>query len=307
MAVFHQGPLTSGIRGKVGNLIFQMVNGIQVVRSMPYSIQDPNTPLQQIQRAAFSQAVIEWRDLNVEERALWDFQARLRGNRQTHLAARRVDHSPKPTCGTLFDGHNSVIAEKSREADYHREHGDDMPEPYELPAVPPFAKTKNIPPSHVQILLLLGTAGAPWNPDAPKNYDGLWWLFNETKERTADSKARVWVQPPYPIHSQRITIEDAAVVDWFELEWGILPHDGVLWAWKLQSKAATVRIVLPDDAEGPWEVTTPFVWKSQLDFLDAKYQDTKGSAVIRFYLKAGEAEGIFQVWPPPWTDLTPQP
>ena len=307
MAIFHQGPLTNGIRGKVGNLIFQMVNGIQVVRAMPASIQDPNSTLQQIQRAAFAQAVIEWRDLNVEERALWNFQASLRGNRQTHLAARRVDHSPKPTCGTFFDGHNSVVAQKSREADYKRMHGDEAPVPLDLQDPPPFAKTKNVPPAHVQVLLVLGSQGAAWNPDAPTNRDGLWWYYNEVVPRTFASRARAWVQPPYPTHSQRITIDDGTVGDpWEEIE-GVLPHDGVLWAWRLFVKTGSIRIVRPKDAVGPWEVSNPYVWKSQLDFLDVKFRDTKGSAVIWFYLPLELGQGIFQVWPAPLVDLTPEP
>ncbi|MBA7653085.1 hypothetical protein ES703_60927 [subsurface metagenome] len=66
-----------------------------------------------------------------------------------------------------------------------------------------------------------------------------------------------------------------------------------------------MRIVLPEEGPPPWEVTTPFVWKSQLDFLDAQFLDTKGSAVIRFYLPLELAYGIFQVWPAPLADLTP--
>ncbi len=274
---------------------------------MPASIQDPNTPLQQIQRSAFAQAVQEWRDLNVSERALWDFQASLRGNRNTHRAARRVDGTPKPTNGTLFDGHNSTVAQKSREADSKRMHGDVVPDPIDLQDPPPFSKTKNLPPAHVQVVLVLGSAGAIWNPDAPANYDGLWWFYREVVERTSGSLARAWVQPPYPIHSQRITIDDPAVPDWLAGFAGILPHDGHLWAWKLQSKALTVRVVLPDNALGPWEVTTPYVWKSQLDFLDAQFLDTKGSGVIRFYLPLELGQGIFQVWPAPLVDLTPAP
>lgn len=304
MARVQQGALTSGIRGRVGDLIFQMVNGVQIVRQMPASIQDPNTPLQQIQRSAFAQAVQEWRDLNVEERALWDFQASLRGNRNTHRAASRVDHSPKPTNRTLFDGHNSTVAQKSREADSKRMHGDVLPDPIDLQDPPPFAKTKNLPPAHVQVLLVLGSAGAFWNPDAPFNYDGLWWTFNEVTARTEGSKARAWVQPPYPIHSQRITIEEEEQPwPWSSIP-GIVEHDGFMWAWKLQVKALTVRVVLPDDALGPWEVTTPYVWKSQLDFLDAQFLDTKGSAVIRFYLPLELGQGIFRVWPAPLTNLT---
>ena len=304
MAIFHQGPLTNGIRGRVGNLIFQMVNGIQIVRAMPASIQDPNTPLQQIQRSAFAQAVTEWRDLNVEERALWDFQASLRGNRNTHRAARRVDGTPKPVNGTLFDGHNSTVAQKSREADSKRMHGDVLPDPIDLQDPPPFAKTKNLPPAHVQVFLVMGSTGAPWNPDPEANFDGLWWHYNEVVERTADSRARVWVQPPYPIHRQRITIDDVDVADpWAEIE-GVLPHDGAMWAWKLQVKALTVRIVLPEVGPPPWEVTTPYVWKSQLDFLDAQFLDTKGSGVVRFYLPLGLAYGFWQVWPA-LVDLTP--
>lgn len=307
MAVIHQGALTSGIRGKVGDLIFQMVNGIQIVRQMPPSIQDPNTPLQQIQRAAFTQAVQEWRDLNVEERALWDFGASLRGSKTRHQRARRVDHTPKPTNNEQFDGHNWVIAQKSREADYNRNHGDDTPAPIDLQDPPPFAKTKNVPPAHLQILLVIGSEGSAWNPEPFVNYDGLWWTFSEVTERTTDSKARAWVQPPYPIHSQRITIEDSEVVFPWSLIEGVLPGDGFMWAWKMHVKAVSIRVVRPKDAVGPWEVTNPYVWKSQLDFLDANFQDTKGSAVIRFYLPLGLIQGIFQVWPAPLVDLTPAP
>lgn len=297
MAVINNGPLTNGIRGKVGDLIFQMVNGIQVVRAMPASIQDPNTPLQQIQRAAFTQAVIEWRDLDVEERELWNFYARLRGNKQTHRAARRVDCGPKPTNGTLWDGHNGVVGQKSREADYNRMHGDVLPDPIDLQDPPPFAKTKNLPPAHVQVILVMGSKTGAFGGTPGVNYDGLWWFCNEVIPRVGPSRGRAWVQPPYPIHSQRITIEDEGVPDvWGESE-GILAHDFHLWAWKLQSQDQTVRIVVPDDDEGPWEVTTPYVWKSQLDFLDGAWQDTKGSAVIKFYLPLTMEFGIYQVWP----------
>lgn len=303
MAIFHQGPLTNGIRGRVGNLIFQMVNGIQIVRAMPASIQDPNTPLQQIQRSAFAQAVTEWRDLNVEERALWDFQASLRGNRNTHRAARRVDGTPKPTNGTLFDGHNSTVAQKSREADSKRMHGDVLPDPIDLQDPPPYAKTKNLPPAHVEVLLAIGSEGAEWNPNPGQpNLDGLWWYYREVVERTAGSSARAWVQPPYPIHSQRITIDDVDVSDAWPGAVEV-PFDGVMWAWKAQVKALTVRIVAPAVGEVPAFVQIPYVWKSQLDFLDAEFLDTKGSGVIRFYLADDLVEALWRVWPPPVTNL----
>lgn len=288
MAVFQNGPLTNGIRGKVGPLIFQMVNGIQIVRAMPASIQDPNTPLQQIQRAAFTQAVQEWNQLTVEERELWNFQASLRGNRQTHQAARRVDHSPKPTNGTLYDGHNAVVGQKSREADYYRLHDDVAPRPIDLQAPPPYAKTKNIPPSHLAILLAVDSNGT----------DGLWWYYKEVTPRTTGSFARAWVQPPYPIHSQRITMDDFAYAD----PWGEFhdyDYDGVMWAWKCQVGAATVNIV----GVAPPFVQIPYVWKSQLDFLDADFQDTKGSAVIRFYIPDDLGGGLWRVWPPPLVNL----
>ncbi len=307
MAVFHQGPLTNGIRGKVGNLIFQMVNGIQIVRSMPASIQDHNTPLQQIQRAAFAQAVAEWRLLTVEERAQWDFQVSLRGNRQTHLAARRVDGCPKPTCGTLFDGHNSVVAQKSREADSKRLHWNTEPAPIDLQKPPPFNKTKNVPPAHAYILLAVGSLGAAWSPLPGYNLDGLWWYYNEVVERTAGSLARVLVQPPYPIHRQRITMDDEFLLEPWGEEFVPGEFDGAAWAWKAQVKNATVRIVSETPPNGDREIQIPYVWKSQLDFLDTDFLDTKGSAVIRFYLPETLPEGLWQVWPAPLTLLAPEP
>jgi hypothetical protein len=135
--------------------------------------------------------------------------------------------------------------------------------------------------------------------------DGLWWYYKEVKTRTNGSKARAWVQPPYPIHSQRITIDDADVSD----PWGEYhdyEYDGVLWAWKAQVGAETIRIVgQAEEPNGPF-VQIPYVWKSQLDFLDADFQDTKGSAVIRFYLADDTAEGLWQVWPPPVVSLLPE-
>ena len=303
MAVFQNGPLTNGIRGKVGDLIFQMVNGIQIVRAMPASIQDHNTPLQQIQRAAFTQAVQEWNQLNVEEREKWNFFAGLRGNRQTHSAARRVDSAPKPLNGTLFDGHGGVVGQKSREADYGRDHGDVEPGEIDLQAPIPYAKTKNLPPAHVAVVLAVGTLDAVWNPwFGEPDIDGLWWYYSEPKARTADSKARAWVQPPYPIHTQRITMDDSEFID----RWGYLlgvDFDGWMWAWKAQVKAATVRIVALEQPGIPAFVQIPYVWKSQLDFLDAQFQDTKGSAVERFYLADDTAPGVWRVWPTPVTLL----
>lgn len=297
MAIINNGPLTNGIRGKVGDLIFQMVNGIQIVRSMPASIQDPNTPLQQIQRSAFSQAVQEWRELDVEEREKWNFQAWLRGNKVTHRAARRVDGTPKPTNGTLFDGHNSVVAQKSREADSKRAHGAVAPVPIDLQDPPPYAKTRNVPPAHIAIIIAVGSLGAAWNPDPLKeDHDGLWWYYSEPVARTAGSVARAWVQPPYPIHSQRITIDDATVTDWWGIAHG-LEYDGFMWAWKCQVQALTIRIVEPRDGEIPAKVNIPYVWKSQMDFVDAQFLDTKGSAVEKFYLPADLGEGLWLVWP----------
>lgn len=305
MAVFQNGPLTNGIRGKVGDLIFQMVNGIQIVRAMPASIQDPNTPLQQIQRAAFTQAVQEWNQLNVEEREKWNFWAGLRGNRQTHRAARRVDHSPKPTNTTLFDGHGGVVGQKSREADYNRLHGDDTPVPIDLQDPPPYAKTKNVPPAHSAVVLAVGSEGAVWNPvPGLPNLDGLWWYYSEPVPRTEDSKARVWVQPPYPIHSQRITIDDPAVPDAWA-PYTTWTYDGYLYAWKCQVQASTIRIVQPAFPPRPATVNIFYVWKSQLDFLDAQFQDTKGSGVVWFYLAEDTAEGLWRVWPPPVVSLLP--
>ena len=307
MAFINNGPLTNGIRGKVGDVIFQIVNGIQIVRAMPASIQDPNTPLQQIQRSAFAQAVQEWRDLNVEERELWNFYARLRGNRQTHKAARRVDHSPKPTNSTLYDGHNGVVAGKSHEADFNRMHDDTLPDPVDLPALPPYAKTKNIPPAHVGVVLAIGSEGAVWNPiPGQPNLDGLWWFYKEVKTRTNGSKARAWVQPPYPIHSQRITIDNPDDLN----PWGPsvpVDYDGLMWAWKCQVGALTIPIVTRPVEPALNEVQIPYVWKSQLDFLDADFQDTKGSAVVRFYLRADTPEGVFRVWPTPELQLLPAP
>lgn len=305
MAVFQNGPLTNGIRGKVGDLVFQMVNGIQIVRAMPASIQDPNTPLQQIQRAAFTQAVQEWNQLNVEEREKWNFFAGLRGNRQTHSAARRVDSAPKPLCGTLFDGHNGVVGQKSREADYQRRHGDVAPRAIDLQDPPPYAKTKNLPAYHVVVLLAVGSLGAAWNTYDPLvDYDGLWWYYGVPIPQSPASFARVWVQPPYPIHKQRITSRRDGAPDVWATYVGV-DYYSVMWAWKAQVQSATIRIVGPAVPPDDAFVQIPYVWKSQLDILDRDWQDTKGSAVVRFYLPDDLAEGLWQVWPPPLVSLLP--
>lgn len=306
MAIFQNGALTNGIRGRVGDLIFQMVNGTQVVRAMPASIQDPHTPLQQTQRDAFAQAVAEWRDLNVEERALWDFYATLRSNRQTRQRQRRVDGCPKPENGTDFDGHNGVARQKSWEAAKRRVHEPSMPPIIDLQTPPPFAKTKNLPPVSVQVLLAKGSLGAAWNPDPAVNYDGLWWYIKHLVTPTPDSRARVWVQPPYPIHRQAITAEDVTFPDiWAGLA-GIVPHDGYMWAWKFQSKAETIRIITPATGPGPWTLTVPFVWKYQHDIQDATFQSTKGSGVYRLYLPEAILDGLWVVWPT-LANITPGP
>lgn len=298
MAIINNGPLTNGIRGKVGDVIFQMVNGTQIVRAMPPSISDPNTPLQQVQRNAFTQAVVEWRDLDVHDRELWNFYAYLRSNRQARIRQRRVDGTPKPENGTNFDGHAGAVRQKSWEADYRRVHDPGLPPPIDLPDPPPFAKTKNIPPVSVQVLLAKGSEGAVWNPDpGGLNRDGLWWYFDNPVTPTPDSRARVWVQPPYPIHRQRITAEDPTFPDTWVAVPGVLAHDGYMWAWKLQVGASKIRIIEPDTGGPPWTLTTPFVWKYQHDIQDATYQSTKGSAVWRFYLPDGIADGLWQVWP----------
>jgi len=307
VAIIQNGPLTNGIRGKVGDLIFQMVNGKQIVRAMPASINDPHTENQQLQRDAFKQAVDEWSLLDVEERALWDFQARLRGNRTTYESAARMDGTPKPTNRTWYDGHNSVVARKSEERDWHRKDQPDVPPPpIDLPTPPPFGKTRNLPPVSVQVLLVMGSAGAVWNPDVPTNYDGLWWYFNHLVGPTEGSEARVWVQPVYPVHRQRIAKEREDIPDPWGAVPGVLPHDGYIWAFKFHSQAEKIRIVEPDDAAGPWEVTLPGVWKWQHDIQDATFQSTKGSAVGRFFLPKGLVVGIWALWPT-LTDITPGP
>ncbi len=292
-----QGPLANGIRGRVGNVIFQMVNGQQIVRAMPASIHDPRTYRQLLQREAFTQAVIEWRALTVEERGLWDFWAYLQGTRGTYENQRRVDGCPKPENGTLMDGHNGAVAQKSRERDAATRHDPEAPPIIGLQDPPPFAKTKNLPPQSVQVLLSVGSLQAGWNPAPDVNQDGLWWYFNNLKEPTEDSLARVWVQPPYPIHRQRIASEDDTLVDpWTEID-GVEDHDGFIWAWHLQVGAAEVRIITPEVGGPPWVLTTPFVWKYQHDMLDGTFQSTKGGAVNRMYLPDEIGVGLWQVWP----------
>lgn len=297
MAIVHQGALTSGIRGKVGDLVFQMVNGVQVVRQMPPSIQDPNTPLQQIMRSALTQAMQEWKGLSVEERAKWEFQAALRGRKNTHRVARRVESEIKPLDATLYDGHNAVVVQKCREADYNRTGGDLGPANIGLQEPPPYTKTKNRPPHHVVILLAVGSLGAAWNLLNPLvDYDGLWWFYSNAGLITSGSGARVWVQPPYPIHKQRI----AGSREPHANPWGSYvsqPFYYHMWAWKCQVKALTIRIVEPAPWAGVATVNIPHVWKSQLDYLDAEFRDSKGSAVVKFNLPAGLAEGLWQVWP----------
>ena len=164
----------------------------------------------------------------------------------------------------------------------------------------------NLPPHAVQGGLAGGSLAAHWNPAAAVNSAGLWWYFNHLIPPTAGSLARVWVQPPYPIHRQRITAEDGTEID----VWGdaglTTEHDGFMWARHLQVQSAEVRIITPEVGGPPWTLTTPFVWKYQHDELDANFQSTKGSAITRFYLPDGIGEGLWQVWPS-LVDLTPAP
>lgn len=306
MAIINNGPLTNGIRGKVGDLIFQMVNGTQIVRAMPASINDPHTWRQQLQRDAFKQAVVEWRKLNVEERALWDFWAYLRSSKVVRRAQRRVDGCPKPEGGTNFDGHAGAIIQKSKEIDHYAGiEGADPPEAW-LQDPPPFAKEKNLPPRTVQVLLVKESLGAAWNPLPLVNYDGLWFYAANPITPTPDSIARLWVQPPYPIHSQRIAKTDATVPDVWTAIPGVRTHDLHIWAPTLQVGKHTIRIITKLTGAPPRVLTTPFVWKWQMDTMDATFQDTKGSAVGRLYLQEDFPDGIWEVWPA-MGDLTPGP
>lgn len=306
MAIINNGPLTNGIRGKVGDVIFQMVNGTQIVRAMPASINDPHTPRQQFQRDAFKQAVLEWRALNVEERALWDFWAYLRSSKVVRRAQRRVDGCPKPENGTNFDGHCGAIIQKSREWDRWAERGENPPWPLNLQDPPPFAKEKNLPPRTVQALLVKESLGAAWNPDPLVNYDGLWFYAKNPITPTPDSKARLWVQPPYPIHSQRIAIVEDDPIDVWAAIPGVKDHDLYIWAPTLQVGKHTIRIITKLTGGPPRALTTPFVWKWQMDMMDATFQTTKGSAVERLYLQEDFPDGIWEVWPA-MGDLTPGP
>lgn len=306
MAIINNGPLTNGIRGKVGDVIFQMVNGVQIVRAMPASIHDPHTPAQQAQRDAFAQAVIEWRALNVEERALWDFWAYLRSNKVVRRAQRRVDGCPKPENGTNFDGHGGAVRKKSQLRDWAHHPADEELPPIDLPSPPSFGLTKNLPPVLKQVLLAKGSLGAAWNPDPTVNYDGLWWYAYDHIPPTPDSKVRVWAQPPYPIHSQRIMISDSRVSDIWDGILGVVGHDWYLWAWELRVGKHGIRIITPKSGSGPWTLTTPLVWKFQMDTMDKAAESTKGSAVTRVYLPEGIEDGLWQVWPT-LVDLTPAP
>lgn len=57
MAKIPQGIL-GGIRGRVGNIVGGAWKGINYIRSMPLSVANPNTTLQQAQRGAFTQVVL---------------------------------------------------------------------------------------------------------------------------------------------------------------------------------------------------------------------------------------------------------
>lgn len=56
MARIPQGIL-GGLRGRIGNIIGASWKGINYIRSMPLSVANPNTVLQQAQRGAFTQCV----------------------------------------------------------------------------------------------------------------------------------------------------------------------------------------------------------------------------------------------------------
>ncbi len=77
MAKIPQGIL-GGIRGRVGNIVGAAWKGINYIRSMPLSVANPNTTLQQAQRGAFTQTVLVARLLLADLIATyWDPFARL--------------------------------------------------------------------------------------------------------------------------------------------------------------------------------------------------------------------------------------
>lgn len=57
MAKIPQGIL-GGLKGRVGNIVGGDWKGINYIRSMPLSVANPNTTLQQAQRGAFTQVVL---------------------------------------------------------------------------------------------------------------------------------------------------------------------------------------------------------------------------------------------------------
>lgn len=77
MAKIPQGIL-GGLRGRVGNVVGAAWKGINYIRSMPLSVANPNTVLQQAQRGAFTQTVLVARLLLANLIATyWDPFARL--------------------------------------------------------------------------------------------------------------------------------------------------------------------------------------------------------------------------------------
>lgn len=80
MAKIPQGIL-GGLRGRVGNVVGAAWKGINYIRSMPLSVANPNTALQQAQRGAFTQTVLVARLLLADLIAsYWDpFARRMSG------------------------------------------------------------------------------------------------------------------------------------------------------------------------------------------------------------------------------------
>lgn len=76
MAKIPQGIL-GGLRGRVGNVVGAAWKGINYIRSMPLSVANPNTTLQQAQRGAFTECVAAARFLLADLIATyWDPFAR---------------------------------------------------------------------------------------------------------------------------------------------------------------------------------------------------------------------------------------
>jgi hypothetical protein len=307
VAKVQTGPLVNCIRGKVGNVIFQMTNGIQIARTMPASIQDPQTPRQIAVRDAMKQAVTEWNELSLEERAEWNADARRFCSPSLYRQRMVTDATLVPRDSALYDGHNEAVTEKSREYFYARQQGNEPdPWPATLPEHPPAKKSVSLSPRIIQVFAVKGSSVAAWNPDAPADYDGIVWTHTWKFNEQEGDHAQWWVQPPYPSHRQLANSEDPAGVWPLGGFAGVDAYDGYVWAPGVVLGHDYVPYFPPSVPPTPYAVSRGGEYKFQGRTCQANFRVSPPSAIRSFLLPADLADGFFQLWPS-YVDLTPVP